>query len=173
MDIGHRIIPGSIYSFLDGFKIQSDRSIRVDRHPRLLESSPEEGGGQDWRSRGSRNFSKKEHSWSVECPPPSPFKGVFDFPVTCGRFVKVRLVERRGEEDRGSAFSRHRLCRFTSFHRTLNSLCVTGREKLIGIITFRSAKSFRNLCTYTSLPPPAAVTGHTFIYIYRSFAVTK
>lgn len=44
MDIGHRIIPGSIYSFLDGFKIQSDRSIRVDRHLRLLESSPQRKG---------------------------------------------------------------------------------------------------------------------------------
>lgn len=101
MDIGHRIIPDSIYSFLE-FPATDSKFNPIDRSARLLESSPEEGGGQDWRSRGSRNFSKKEHSWSVECPPPSPFKGVFDFPVTCGRFVKVRLVERGEEEDRAA-----------------------------------------------------------------------
>lgn len=168
MDIGHRIIPGSIYSFLDGFKIQSDRSIRP-----IARILPRGRGRTGLEKSRFEKFFEKRRFVVGRVPPPSPFKGVFDFPVTCGRFVKVRLVERRGEEDRGSAFSRHRLCRFTSFHRTLNSLCVTGREKLIGIITFRSAKSFRNLCTYTSLPPPAAVTGHTFIYIYRSFAVTK
>lgn len=44
---------------------------------------------------------------------------------------------------------------------------------MIGIITFRSAaraKSFRNLCTYTSLPLPPVTQD---IPLYRSFAVTK
>lgn len=83
-------------------KIRSDRSIRIEQHP--LEPSPEEG--EDWRSRGWRNFSKKrkseeERSWSVEWATRAPpFRGVFDFPVTCGRFVKVRLVEGGGEGQR-------------------------------------------------------------------------
>lgn len=35
--------------------------------------------------------------WATRAP---PFRGVFDFPVTCGRFVKVRLVEGGGEGQR-------------------------------------------------------------------------
>lgn len=73
MDIGLESPVPPICFYITEFpvKIRSDRSIRIDQHP--LEPSPEEG--EDRRSRGWRNFSKKrkseeERSWSSGPPVP-------------------------------------------------------------------------------------------------------